>query len=215
MKLAVPINDGPGDKLTYHRLFVGATYASRTGAVEVPFTPDTKRCLANVIARQASGPERDAALIALRGSPFDYAVVYARSLFRRLTGISVPVDDASVEDYSYYAGKRYTFTITSKMQAHCPKWNPDKSPNPPLSAAKALASARKFISTIEHDPGYKWELDDLSLVDACGWAWRARFELHWLGAASSGQPFTMHCWVLMDGTVVQPLITLHDLYHPK
>src|SRR5439155_6359273 len=71
LKLAVPINDGPGDKLTYHRLFVGATYASRTGAVEVPFTPDTKRCLANVIARQASGPERDAALIALRGSPFD------------------------------------------------------------------------------------------------------------------------------------------------
>ncbi len=87
LQLAIPNYDGPGDKRTYHRLFIGATYASRTGAVEIAFTEDTKRCLADIIGRYATpGPDRDSAVIALRGSPLDYAEVHTRVLLNRFTG---------------------------------------------------------------------------------------------------------------------------------
>ena len=111
------------------------------------------------------------------------------------------------EEYCYHNGKRYTFTITSDTQSRCPKWNPEKSDNPPLSAAKALSKAKKFIATIKPDDGSAWEFEDLGLVDAYGWAWRARFQLTWQRGSSSGPPRLMHCWILMDGTVVQPKIT--------
>ena len=124
-----------------------------------------------------------------------------------LFGLGSALADLTAEYCSYHAGKRYTFTITSDTQAHCPKWNPEKTANPPLSAAKALSSAKKFIASIKPDDGYKWELEDLSLVDVYGWAWRAQFQLSWQRGASSGPPRLMQCWILMDGTVVQPTIT--------
>jgi hypothetical protein len=110
------------------------------------------------------------------------------------------------EEYCYHNGKRYTFTITPDIQLHRPKWNPEKSDNPPLSAAEALAKAKKFIATIEPTDGYAWEFQDLGLVDAYGWAWRARFQLRWQRGGSTGPPQMMHCWILMDGTVLQPTI---------
>lgn len=86
LKLAIPIYDGPGDPRTYHRLFLGARHSSYTGAVEVAFTEDTRRFLCDIISRQAvPGPDRDSALIALRGTPLDYADVYSRVLLRRVT----------------------------------------------------------------------------------------------------------------------------------
>jgi len=124
-----------------------------------------------------------------------------------LLGLGNALANLTAEYCSYHAGKRYTFTLTSDRQARCPKWNPDKSENPPLSPAKALLSARKFIAGIKPDDGYKWEFEDLSLVDVYGWAWRAQFQLKWQRGSSSGPPRLMQCWILMDGTVVQPAIT--------
>jgi hypothetical protein len=86
IELAVPIYDGPGDECTYHRLYLGARYWKNTNAVEVPFTEDTKRFLADVISHYATGPDRDCSLIALRGSPRDYVDVYGRALLRKATG---------------------------------------------------------------------------------------------------------------------------------
>lgn len=86
VQLAIPIYDGPGDTLTYHRLYLGARYSTHSNAVAVAFTEDTKRFLADVIGRHATGPDRDSALIALRGSPRDYVDVYGRGLFRKVTG---------------------------------------------------------------------------------------------------------------------------------
>ena len=45
LQLVIPIYDGPGDKNTYHRLFVGATDSRDKGAVEVPFTDYTRRMI--------------------------------------------------------------------------------------------------------------------------------------------------------------------------
>jgi hypothetical protein len=86
LDLAIPIYDGPGDMRTYHRLYVGARYSSHTNAVEVVFTEDTKRYLADVIGRYAMGPDRDSALLALRGSSRDYVDVYGRGFLRKVTG---------------------------------------------------------------------------------------------------------------------------------
>jgi hypothetical protein len=86
LDLAIPIYDGPGDTRTYHRLFVGARYFSHTDAVEVAFTEDTKRYLADVIGRHATGFDRDCALLALRGSPRDYVDVYGRGFLRKVSG---------------------------------------------------------------------------------------------------------------------------------
>ena len=86
IQLAIPIHDDPSDTRTYHRLYLGARYAKNTNAIEIAFTEDTKRYLANVIGRYATGPDRDCALIALRGSPRDYVNVYGRALLSRVTG---------------------------------------------------------------------------------------------------------------------------------
>lgn len=110
--------------------------------------------------------------------------------------------DLRTEYCSYYGGKRYTFTITSDKQSRCPKWNPEKSDNSPLSAAKALSAAKKFIAGTKPVDEYRWELGDLSLVDVYGWAWRAQFQLAWQRGSSSGPPRFMQCWILMDGPTI-------------
>ena len=85
LQLAIPVYDGPGNTRTYQRLFLGTTHASRTGAVEVAFTDDTRRFLSDVISRySAPGPDRNSALIALRGSPRDYVDVYSRAVWGRV-----------------------------------------------------------------------------------------------------------------------------------
>jgi hypothetical protein len=108
---------------------------------------------------------------------------------------------------SYHDGRRYLFIISSERQARCPKWDPEKAANPPVSAAKALASAKTFIATIETNKRLFWDFEDLSLVNVDGWAWRARFRLRPKREGSTGQWPTMDCWILMDGSVVQPSVS--------
>jgi hypothetical protein len=87
LEMAVPICGSAGEGNSYHRLYLGARHSTHTNAIEVVFTEDTKRYLADVIARYpASGPGRDSALIALRGSPGDYVDVYGRALLGRASG---------------------------------------------------------------------------------------------------------------------------------
>jgi hypothetical protein len=55
---------------------------------------------------------------------------------------------------SYYDGKSYQFAITSEMLERCPRWDPDQTDHPPLSAAKALAKAREFVTMIKTQDQY-------------------------------------------------------------
>ena len=131
--------------------------------------------------------------------------------------------------YSYYDGKKYEFKITAERQAVCPKWDVEKDANPPCSAGKALLKAREFIATIETGDtlpwdtkagpwdgkdadlgkgkdGLFWEFEDLALVNVNGWVWRARYRLAKHGVMTGIWP-KMDCWILMDGTVIQPRVT--------
>src|SRR6476660_6753059 len=111
----------------------------------------------------------------------------------------------TAEYTSLFNGQIYKFTITSESQARCPKWDPEKQENPPVQAAKALSMAKKFIATIKMKEGETWEFRDLALVDVYVWAWRARWQYLYNGAYE-GPPLEMQCWILMDGTVIQPEI---------
>ena len=105
-----------------------------------------------------------------------------------------------------HEGKRYVFTVSAEQQANCPKWDTKKNPNPPLSAADAIARAGDFITTIETRDGLFWEFEELALVkieDA--WLWQARYGLSSKGIMAGVQPW-MPCWILMDGTVIQPRV---------
>ena len=108
---------------------------------------------------------------------------------------------------SYYDGKRYEFEVTDKEQAGCPKWDTEKDANPPLSAADALAKAKKFIATIKTKEGLSWKFDDLALVKIDGWIWRAHYHLINNNGITEGVWPEMNCLILMNGKVIQPKIT--------
>jgi len=105
-----------------------------------------------------------------------------------------------------YDGKCYTFTVCAEQQASCPKWDLEKDADPPLSAATAIAKATKFMATIKTKEGLWWEFKELALVKLEGWMWQARYRLTKQGIMSGTWP-DMPCWILMDGTVIQPKIT--------
>jgi hypothetical protein len=109
--------------------------------------------------------------------------------------------------------KWYEYRITASQLDELPKWDPDKEDNPPLPAAKALAKARQFINTIETSPRVVWMFEDLSLTsvgkakgDVTVWAWRARWQLASKEGPTTGLWPHMDCYILMDGTVLQPKV---------
>ena len=107
---------------------------------------------------------------------------------------------------SYYNGKQYKFIVTEAQQRRCPKWDPRTTPNPPYAAAQALNQARQFIATIATKNNTFWEFESLALVDVSGgWAWRAQYRLTLRGGSTGIWP-TMDCWILMDGTVIKPIL---------
>ena len=71
LELALPVSAKNGR--SYPQLFVGAMHASKTNAVEVEFAEDTRRMLISTIEEFRTRIDSDAALLALRGAPRDYA----------------------------------------------------------------------------------------------------------------------------------------------
>jgi len=80
LQLALPVlADGKGK---YPDLFVGANHASDTGAVEVVFTEDARRMLIAIIEdHRTAADSSHMALVALRGSPRDYARLAWKAAF--------------------------------------------------------------------------------------------------------------------------------------
>jgi hypothetical protein len=85
--LALPVSYQDGRK--YPQLFIGATHTSKTGAVEVAFSEDTRRMLISVIEdHRSSAGDSDIALLSLRGAPRDHARLWSRAavtFWERLT----------------------------------------------------------------------------------------------------------------------------------
>lgn len=126
---------------------------------------------------------------------------------------------ARAESFKYrYDGRDYEISITPERLHQCPDWDQTKQDNPPLAARKALEKARSFIERFPAKNGNWWEFQGLTIVEITGpgiapalpvregWVWRARYQLRPPGGGTGFWP-TIDCYVLMDGTVVEPTVT--------
>ena len=77
VEMTLPVSSDGIEK--YPRLFLGATYIDKPGAVEVDFTEDTRRMLCEILENSR---DCGVALIALRGLPKDYAHLIWRNALR-------------------------------------------------------------------------------------------------------------------------------------
>lgn len=119
---------------------------------------------------------------------------------------------ASTSFAAYYDGHAYRYVITPEMVDKAPHWSPDASPNPPISAAKALAKGNACIHQVPTKPAESWQLRELALGQAAGgWIWVVRYRLISNEQIMTGYWPTLFCPVLMDGTVVNPAITKHEM----
>jgi len=107
--------------------------------------------------------------------------------------------------YNYVSGKKFATTVTEGAVAKAPAWKADAE-DPPLSARKALASAKVALRRLL--PAMKegeFTLSSLSLtpLHGTGWYWAVTFQ----GQSLTGFPPTLRIVVLMDGAVVEPVVT--------
>jgi hypothetical protein len=114
-------------------------------------------------------------------------------------------------EYSYYGGRQYEFRLTDGQVRDTPTWDPKQADHPPLAAAEALQIAERFIAALPKRKGTFWSFEELALRHLYGqhWAWKAEFR-HVASIVSTGPPVTMQCWMLMDGTVIQPRVRKDD-----
>lgn len=81
LELALPVSYE--HRRSYPRLFVGAEYMTRTGAVEIAFSEDTRRMLIAVVEEQCQPIEdREIVLVSIRGAPRDHAHLWSRAAIR-------------------------------------------------------------------------------------------------------------------------------------
>lgn len=119
---------------------------------------------------------------------------------------SEKVADTSFD--AYYDGKRYQYVISHQLVERAPHWDPIKSPNPPISAAIALEKGNACIHDVPLKTDAAWELRELALGQAAGgWIWVARYRLVSKGQPMTGYWPTLFCPILMDGTVIKPIVT--------
>ena len=81
LELALPVSAEHGK--SYPRLFAGAKHISKTGAVEIAFSDDTRQMLISVLEQHGQPTDSsDIALVELRGWPRDYARIGSRAAAR-------------------------------------------------------------------------------------------------------------------------------------
>lgn len=104
------------------------------------------------------------------------------------------------------SGKDYEVVVKAAAIKKAPAWADGES-DPPLSARKAIARAREAKGRLL--PDVADESFPLVGLDLCpgpagGWFWQARFEQR--GAGAGGRPPFVRVAVLMDGSVVEPVV---------
>jgi hypothetical protein len=115
---------------------------------------------------------------------------------------------AGDEEMAGYAfGKSYTISVTREALRRAPAWD-ESAENPPLSARRALKLATECQRALVAAPAdWEWHLMYLGLRQNNGrWYWLANFEAYPTRHAFDGVAPNLYVAVLMDGTVVKPVI---------
>jgi hypothetical protein len=119
---------------------------------------------------------------------------------------------------SYINGKRFAFVISKDKYAAMRSWNPSLTPNPPVSAQRALVLAQTRLSSIPIPEGFGWSLEQISLVPVgidsqeAKWMYSVRFRYILKDKPMTGVWPTMDLIVTMDGELIEPKV---DTYEPK
>lgn len=112
-------------------------------------------------------------------------------------------------------GKRYETVISDAAVQRTPAWE-DATDNPPVSARKAIVLADGVRKTLVDDwDGYTWRRSSASILflhgtDRC--VWEISYTLHAEGD-STGPEQRFSVFVLMDGTVLRPIVS--DAHSPR
>lgn len=111
---------------------------------------------------------------------------------------------------SYAFGKRYRVEVTRDALAKAPQW-PADADNPPVSARKAIKLADVLRQKLVKDTkDFKWQRVSASiefLDDGEKCIWIIRYEAHFRRGGETGQPHHLNLMVLMDGTIVEPIVS--------
>jgi hypothetical protein len=111
-------------------------------------------------------------------------------------------------------GLQYASTVGKQQLAASPDWE-ENDPNPPLSARRALALAEAAASRILKNGGDKdlERLCDAAKLMPLGgkkWCWDVRYEWRPRRGAWDGPPYHFDVFILMDGSVVEPVARQQD-----
>ena len=118
--------------------------------------------------------------------------------------------------YSYAEGKKFAVTVPEEAVKKAPAWK-DDSDDPPLSARKALKAADAVKDRLLGDTKEGYKLDGLTLEPypsskvSSGWIWVAEYRST---AASAGHAPFLRLAILIDGTVVEPVVTKDRVTEP-
>ena len=122
-------------------------------------------------------------------------------------------DDVDVRTYPSYAfGKTYTSIVKEDALMKCPAWL-ETAENPPVSVRKAMRLADAKRQQLVHDTkSCKWRRESVSLefVDVEP-SKRFYWHIHYQGHDShalTGPGDELDLFVLMDGKVVEPIVSL-------
>ena len=114
--------------------------------------------------------------------------------------------------------ERYKIAVTEKKLLECPRWDPENDANPPVGAAEALKKAKQWAEGYDLPKNKHFQFDSLNLFKASHawdfehkfpksardlWIWRVEYRVHNYGALGDTVD-KIECWILMDGTVVEP-----------
>jgi hypothetical protein len=118
--------------------------------------------------------------------------------------------------YSYAGGKKFAVTVPDEAVKKAPAWK-DDSDDPPLSARRALKAADAVKDRLLGDAKTGYKLDGLTLEpyplskEGSGWIWVANYRST---AGSAGVIPFLRLAILMDGTVVEPVVTKDRVTEP-
>jgi hypothetical protein len=120
----------------------------------------------------------------------------------------------SYGSYGHTPAKQYVVTISVAALEKSPAWR-DDAENPPLSARKAIKLANEMKDRVVKDSDdHKWTFKDAALHPAVDgkWYWLVYYEFeqqqpsNGVIIGSSGHPAFLRLVVLMDGTVIKPVV---------
>jgi hypothetical protein len=108
--------------------------------------------------------------------------------------------------FSYANGKRFGVTVTEEALKKAPTWKAEAD-DPPLAARKAMkiadAAFARLLPEAKKDE-FRLEYLILRTGPGNGWYWVAQYRAT---GGGTGIPSALQVVILMDGSVVEPVVT--------